>query len=74
MTETFSKPRQRAEQAFGKVQSQFFARNAAVEEQDFVREARDAKTRRLREARLAHETEERNRAASALIRLRTRTT
>ncbi|MGZ2442831.1 hypothetical protein [Sinorhizobium medicae] len=67
MAQTFSKTRQRAESAFNKVQSQFFARGQAVEEQDFVAQARDAKTARLREARLAKESGDRARATSALI-------
>lgn len=67
MAQTFSKTRQRAESAFNKVQSQFFARGQAVEEQDFVAQARDAKTARLREARLAKESDDRARATSALI-------
>ncbi|RVG01821.1 hypothetical protein CN230_31370 [Sinorhizobium meliloti] len=39
----------------------------AVEEQDFVTQARDAKRARLREARLAKESDDRARATSALI-------
>ncbi len=50
-----SKSRERAETAFNDVQSQFFARNNAAQEIDHVTQARDAKTLRLREARLAHE-------------------
>lgn len=57
MTQTFSKTRQRAESAFNKVQSQFFAKDHAVEEQDFITQAREAKTLRLRETRLAKESD-----------------
>jgi hypothetical protein len=57
MTETYSKSRQKAETAFGNLQSQFFARNHAGEEIDFVEQARQTKTARLREARLAKEAE-----------------
>jgi hypothetical protein len=59
MTETYSKPRQQAEIAFGKAQSQFLSRDRAHEELDAVVVARDEKTQRLREARLAKEEEAR---------------
>ncbi|WP_137129709.1 hypothetical protein [Rhizobium sp. FY34] len=59
MTETYSKPRQQAEIAFGKTQSQFLSRDRAHEELDAVVVARDEKTQRLREARLAKEEEAR---------------
>lgn len=49
MTETFSKSRQRAEIAFGNVQSQFFAKNKAVEELESDVQSQQAKTLRLRE-------------------------
>lgn len=64
MSETYSKSRQQAEIAFANEQSQFFARNSAVEELDAEVQARDAKTARLREARLAKEGE----ASSAATR------
>lgn len=51
MTPTPSKSRQKAEMAFGKVQSQV----RAIEERDSVGLAREEKTLRLREARLARE-------------------
>lgn len=57
MTDTYSKSRQTAETAFGNLQSQFFARNHAVAEIDFIEHARQTKTARLREARLAKEAE-----------------
>lgn len=70
MTQTFSKSRQRAESAFAKTQSQFFAKDQAVEEQDFATQAREAKTARLREARLANETDQIKRATLSLTKMR----
>jgi hypothetical protein len=58
MSEKHSKPRQQAEAAFGKEQSQFLARGRAYEELDAISAARDEKTLRLREARLARELRE----------------
>jgi len=55
MTEAHSRSRQQAEIAFSNVQTQFFSKNNAAEELDSVAQARDAKTLRLREARLAKE-------------------
>ncbi|MGV1755848.1 hypothetical protein ACQZ6F_09975 [Rhizobium sp. A22-96] len=55
MTQTYSKSRQQAEIAFGNAQSQFFARNQAVEEIDAAEQALREKTARLRAARLARE-------------------
>ncbi len=55
MTQTYSKSRQQAEIAFGNAQSQFFARNQAVEEIDAAEKALRDKTARLRAARLARE-------------------
>ena len=52
---TQSKSRQNAEIAFDRVQSQFFARGQAVEELQTEEQARQAKTQRLREARLARD-------------------
>lgn len=65
MTQTHSKPRQQAEIAFAKAQSQFLARERPAEELDAAR-ARNEKTLRLREARLARDLEERARSISAL--------
>jgi hypothetical protein len=65
MTETYSKSRQQAETAFGNLQTQFFAKNNAVEELLSVAHARDAKTLRLREARLAKEQADRISETSA---------
>ncbi len=58
MTGTQSKSRQQAEIAFGKEQSQFFARERAFEELDTIVLAREEKTLRLREARLAKELQD----------------
>ena len=59
VTERFSKSRQQAEIAFGNAQAQFFAKHKAVEEVQSIDKARDAKTLRLREARLAKEMDDR---------------
>lgn len=58
MAEQYSKSRQQAEIAFGKAQSQFFARGQAFEELDAIAAARNEKTLRLREARLAKEAQD----------------
>lgn len=55
MTDNFSKPRQLAEVAFGKNQSQFFERQRAIEDLNSIVVARNEKTQRLREARQAKE-------------------
>lgn len=72
MTETYSKSRQQAEAAFGNLQTEFFARNNAAEELVSVAQARDAKTFRLREARLAKEQADRMSATSALLAKRSK--
>lgn len=74
MTQTHSKSRQQAEIAFGHTQSQFFARNHAVEEIDALIQAREAKTNRLRQARLAKEAHDIATASAALIAKRGRKT
>jgi hypothetical protein len=61
MTQTPSKSRQQAEIAFDEAQSQFFARERAVEVPGSIA-AREEKTLRLREARLAREL-----AATAIL-------
>jgi hypothetical protein len=66
MTQAHTKSRQQAEIAFN-VQTQFFANSNAVEELESVAQARDAKTLRLREARLAKELADRMPATSNLI-------
>ncbi|MCK7615074.1 hypothetical protein [Roseibium sediminicola] len=58
MTENYSKVRQRAEVAFGKTQSQFFERQRAIEDLNSIVIAREEKTQRLREARLAKELQD----------------
>ncbi|HWT58662.1 MAG TPA: hypothetical protein VN284_12510 [Rhizobium sp.] len=72
MTETFSKSRQRAEIAFGNVQSQFFAKNKAIEELESDVQSQQAKTLRLREARLSRERNDRASATAALVAKRAR--
>ncbi|APO79398.1 hypothetical protein AM571_PC01667 (plasmid) [Rhizobium etli 8C-3] len=67
MTETYSKSRQQAEIAFGNIQTQFFAKNKAAEELESVAQSREAKTLRLREARLARELDDRASSTSALL-------
>jgi hypothetical protein len=67
MTEKHSVSRQKAEIAFSHIQTQFFAKDKAAEELDAITQSRDAKTLRLREARLAKELENRVSATSALI-------
>jgi hypothetical protein len=72
MTATYSKSRQQAETAFGNLQTEFFAKNNVVEELESVAQARDAKTLRLREARLAKEEAARMSATSALLTKRSK--
>ncbi|WHO73106.1 hypothetical protein [Rhizobium sp. BT03] len=72
MTETYSKSRQRAEIAFGNVQSQFFAKNKAAEELESDVQSQQAKTLRLREARLSRERNDRAATTAALVAKRTR--
>ncbi|MCV3738681.1 hypothetical protein OCK02_21035 [Rhizobium sp. TRM96647] len=72
MTETYSKSRQQADAAFGNLQTEFFAKNNAAEELQSVAQARDAKTIRLREARLAKKQADRISATSALLAIRSK--
>lgn len=72
MSDAHSKSRQRAELAFAKEQSQFLARDSAVEELDSIVQAREEKTLRLREARLAKELQDRLAAAAAPVSKRVR--
>jgi hypothetical protein len=67
MTQTPSKSRERAEIAFARTQTEFFSRGAAVAEMDSIVAAREAKTQRLREARLAKEVEDQAAAQSAML-------
>ncbi len=74
MTQTYSKSRQQAEIAFSQTQSQFFARNSAVDELDSLVRSREEKTVRLREARLAKELQDRAAATASLLAKRAKTT
>ncbi|WOC14764.1 hypothetical protein [Pseudochrobactrum sp. MP213Fo] len=58
MSETHSKSRQQAEAAFSRTQTEAPVRNRVAEEQDAILLAREEKTLRLREARLAKELED----------------
>jgi hypothetical protein len=62
MTQNYRKSREQAEISFGRTQTQLLARDRAVEELQSIVHARDVKTLRLREARLAKELQ----AAAAL--------
>jgi hypothetical protein len=55
LTERWSKSRQQAESAFSKTQSQSLARDRVISEEDAAVRARDEKTMRLRELRMARE-------------------
>ena len=70
MTQTYTAARQRAEVAFGRTQTEFFARAHAVEERDAIVQDRENKTKRLREARLAQEAKSIATATNTLINLR----
>jgi hypothetical protein len=72
MSQTHSKSRQQAEIAFDNAQTQFFVRNSAVEELDSLVRAREEKTLRLREARLAKEVHDRTTAMASLLAKRTK--
>ncbi|GGF99822.1 MULTISPECIES: hypothetical protein [Rhizobium] len=65
MTEHHSKARQIAEKAFDKTQASSTAGNRTRDELDAVTKARQEKTSRLREARLAMEAQN---AADATVR------
>lgn len=58
MTEPHSKSRQQAEIAFAQAQSQFLARDRGASDPDPATTAREEKTSRLREARLAKERDD----------------
>ncbi|ADY66187.1 hypothetical protein AGROH133_10364 [Agrobacterium tumefaciens] len=72
MTEKYSISRQKAEVAFSNIQTPFFAKDKALDELDSITQSRDAKTLRLREARLAKEQSDRISATSALLAKRAR--
>ena len=62
-----SKARKIAEAEFTRNQSQLFAKNKANEELDHIAIAREEKTARLREARLAKEENDRTSAVANLL-------
>jgi hypothetical protein len=70
MTQTQSRSRPQAEFAANLAQAEFFAKDHAVEEQQFVTQAREAKTLRLRDARMAKELQVRAAAICGLISMR----
>lgn len=67
-----SKSRQKAESAFAKVQSQFLARNRAIEDVDTAAKAREDKTARLRTARLAMQADPAEATASPVAKRATK--
>lgn len=67
MTEKYSISRQKAEIAFSHIQTPFFAKDAALDELESIAQSRQAKSLRLREARLAKQQADRISATSALI-------
>jgi hypothetical protein len=72
MTQSQSISRPQAEYAANLAQAEFFAKDHAIDEQQFVRQAREAKTIRLRDARMAKELKDRTSALTGLIGLRAR--
>ncbi|MBB3318177.1 hypothetical protein FHT77_004073 [Rhizobium sp. BK181] len=58
MTQTYSKSRQQAEIAFSLIQSQFCAHGQGVQELETEEQARQVKTQRLRDARLARDAQD----------------
>lgn len=66
MTQTHSRPRQQAEIAFAKAQSQFL-RAGAVPEIDTIAHDREEKKLRLKKARLAKELDDRAKVTAALL-------
>jgi hypothetical protein len=67
MTEKYSILRQKAEIAFSHIQTPFFAKDEAMLESQSITQSREAKTLRLREARLAKALQDRVSATSALL-------
>jgi hypothetical protein len=55
MTQYSGKSHRQAEHASNLTQFEFFAKDHAVQEEEFLTEAREAKTVRLRQARMAKE-------------------
>lgn len=73
MTPSHSSSRQTAETAFAKIQSSFLVRQHADEGCDPILQARQEKTLRLRNARLAKEDDDRRVKHLASAPLRTKT-
>ncbi len=68
MINNYSEARQRAESAFGKVQTEHLRRNRLISEQETMHQARDAKSARLKQLRLDRDANllaEKAKAASA---------
>ncbi|HEV2502092.1 MAG TPA: hypothetical protein VGV39_03410 [Mesorhizobium sp.] len=65
MTANSKKPHDGAETSFSKTQTQHLALNRILSERDAVSQAREEKTARLRELRLAKEAEELMAASAA---------
>ena len=72
MMDTHSKSRQQAEIVFGRTQTEFFAKGQAADALDTIAQARDEKTRRLREARKARELADEMSAMIATARKRSK--
>jgi hypothetical protein len=70
MTQDQSRSNRRAELVSNLAQAQFFAKDHAAQEEEFLTQMREAKTLRLRNARMAKERRGRTLAASRLISLR----
>ena len=67
MTQTHSRPRQQAEIAFAKAQSQFSARGRVGADIDPAARIREEKILRLRKARLEKESGERAKTSATLL-------
>jgi hypothetical protein len=74
MTEKYSISRQKAEIAFNDILTPFFGKEKAFDELEAITQNREAKTLRLRQARLEKEHSDRVSATSALVAKRKRTT
>jgi hypothetical protein len=70
MTQEQSRLYRRAELVSNLAQAQFFAKDHAAQEEEFLTQTREAKTLRLRNARMAKELRGRTLAISGLISLR----
>ncbi|MEP2705917.1 MAG: hypothetical protein ABJO75_17480 [Sedimentitalea sp.] len=74
MTANYSKPRQQAEIAFGKTTSQLSDRERVDEELDAIAVARNEKTLKLREARLAKELQDSKKPVASTVSKRVKKT